>query len=185
VNRPAPGTKASSPARLRPTGQPRRQARPAPPGRARAPGDHRAAVADGLKPGRMPRGCHGGHPWTTHRARVLFCPSAAPYPQSYDLERAPGPYGSVMTAESEQPFSLHRVRLLPVSGRRNGERSLRQTTFRRYVRERPRFSRDSGGCGLSVRDEDMATCRSSSSLGRRLPGHGSVNHRAVTSSSSV
>jgi len=49
-----------------------------------------------------------------------------------------------------------------------------------------RFSRDFGGCGLSVKGEGLATClcRSSSSLGRRLPGHGSVNHRSVTSSSS-
>jgi hypothetical protein len=72
------------------------------------------------------------------------------------------------------------------AARRNGGRSLRQPTLRRYVRKRSRFSGDFGGCGLSVKDEDLATrlCRSSSSLGRRLPGHGSVNHRSVTSSSS-
>ena len=63
------------------------------PGRARAPLTiHRVAIAPPSADGGHR---HGAHPWATSGKNNPFSSRGDPYPQSYDLERAPGPVLSV------------------------------------------------------------------------------------------
>jgi hypothetical protein len=81
-------------------------------------------------------------------------PGGAPYPQNRDRRFA---RGSRPLRNDRRIRTAHFIGYASCrsAARRNGGRSLRQPTLRRYVRERSRFSRDFGGCGPSVKGRGL------------------------------